>query len=250
MYAARGLGATTARVLKYMNSGDTAGNKSRAVGYGAAVFLRPIRSLEVKGGEAMKPQSTNSAEAADRAEGFSVSEKNQKLLLQLARQSIEQFLRTRTRPELKVSDPELTNEAAVFVTLTEGRQLRGCIGTTEPRAPLCEAVSQMAVAAAVEDRRFEPLSLDELGRTHIEISVLSPLKRVKSAEEIQPGVHGVVVRRGWRSGLFLPQVWEHFSKKEDFLDELCAQKAHLDPGAWREAQTELCVFTVFAFEEK
>ena len=84
----------------------------------------------------------------------------------------------------------------------------------------------------------------------IEISVLSPLQRIKSADEIKPNLHGVVVRRGFRSGLFLPQVWEQLPNKEDFLNELCWEKAGLNPEAWKEKETELYIFTVFAFEEE
>jgi len=181
---------------------------------------------------------------------FSVTENNQKELLSIARQSIEYYLKNGKEQTFKTSDPELTAPAAVFVTLTQKGQLRGCIGTTAPREPLFEAVSQLAVAAAVNDNRFQPLTIEELGRTHIEISVLSPMTRVKSADEIKPGIHGVVVRSGFNSGLFLPQVWEHFSNKEDFMNELCWQKAHLKPEAWKDPKTELQIFTVFAFEEK
>jgi AmmeMemoRadiSam system protein A len=137
----------------------------------------------------------------------------------------------------------------VFVTLTQQGQLRGCIGTTEPQGALYQAVNQFAVEAAIHDPRFPPLRPEELDQTHIEISVLSPMTRVKSADAITPKVHGVVVQRGWNRGLFLPQVWEHFERKEDFLDELCAQKAHLDRRAWQEPSTELYIFTVVAFEE-
>mgnify|MGYP003880239451 CR=1 FL=1 len=185
-----------------------------------------------------------------RSGDFVLKPENQKRLLEIARQSIAAQLGGQPPPRVAVADPELTTPAAVFVTLTQRGQLRGCIGTTEPRAPLHQAVAELAVEAAVRDPRFPPLTMAELPGTHIEISVLSPLRRVKSAEEIQPHVHGVVVRRGFRSGLFLPQVWEHFAKKEDFLNELCWQKAHLEPGAWKDPATELYVFTVFAFEEE
>jgi AmmeMemoRadiSam system protein A len=135
------------------------------------------------------------------------------------------------------------------VTLTEHKELRGCIGHTVAREPLYTAVIQMAIAAATEDPRFSQLTLNELKDVHIEISVLSPFQRIKSADEIKENVHGVIVKRGMRSGLFLPQVWEQLPTKEEFMGELCSQKAGLDPQAWKDPSTELYIFTVFAFEE-
>lgn len=108
----------------------------------------------------------------------------------------------------------------------------------------------MAVAAAFEDYRFAKVSDSEMPDIKIEVSVLSPLTRVKSADEIKAPLHGVIVRRGGKSGLFLPQVWEHFTSKEAFMDELCVQKAGLEANAWKDPSTEIYIFTVFAFEEK
>jgi len=116
---------------------------------------------------------------------------------------------------------------------------------------LYKAVQQMALSAAFDDYRFDQVdSQDELNKIKIEISVLSPMTRIKSPDEIKQNVHGVIVRQGNQSGLFLPQVWEHFSTKEAFMDELCRQKAGLDSNAWKNPDTELYVFVVFAFQEK
>jgi AmmeMemoRadiSam system protein A len=180
---------------------------------------------------------------------FKINEKNQKELLSLARRSIENYLKTGKEPEYITADPLLNAPAAVFVTLTENKELRGCIGNTVAREPLFKAVIHMAIAAATEDPRFHKVSSSELKDVHIEISVLSPFERVSSPEEIKQNVHGVIVKRGMRSGLFLPQVWEHFSNKEDFMGELCCQKAGIDPQAWKDPDTELYTFTVVAFEE-
>jgi hypothetical protein len=234
MYAAKNLGANNAEVLNYTNSGDISGDKSRVVGYAAVAFTE----VEPKGKE------------ADAMEDFKISEKNQKELLKIARESILHYLKTGDMPEYNITDKELTTPRAVFVTLNKNRQLRGCIGTTEPQAPLYEAVSQMAVAAAVQDYRFRPVSMQELDNVHIEISILSPMKRIKDHSEIIPNKHGVVVRSGFsRGGLFLPQVWEHFDSKEGFMSELCSQKAGLPRNAWKDPKTELYTFTVFSFEE-
>ncbi len=183
-------------------------------------------------------------------QSFSIKDSNQLILLQLARQAIASKTSGEKLPAFHSNDPEIKTPSAVFVTLTRDGKLRGCIGTTEPLWPMAEAVTRMAVAAAAEDYRFPPVTEKELNDIRIEISVLSPLARVKNSDEIRQNVHGVVARRNGRSGLFLPQVWEHFSKKEDFLFELCRQKAGLEPDAWRDPETELYVFTVFAFQDQ
>lgn len=243
--------ASRGAVLDRYTSGDVAGDYRNSVSYAAIGFFGGTNAAApaspagaTERSTEMKQNGTNAASAE-----FGISAAGQKRLLEIARQSIAAHLKDGRASAPSVSDAELQAPAAVFVTLTQQGRLRGCIGTTEPRAPLHQAVSQLAQAAAFEDGRFRPLSAEELPRTHIEISVLSPLRRVKSADEIQPKTHGVVVRRGYRSGLFLPQVWEHFERKEDFMGELCQQKAGLSPDAWKDPATELYVFTVFAFEE-
>lgn len=254
--------AVRGQVLGLATSGDVAGDYENSVSYAAIGFFEPGGSVTPDPGPAAYAANpaakapvqltggtmTNQAGAVGQ-DAFRLTDASQKRLLEIARQSIESYLKTGKAVRVDVPEGELTTPGAVFVTLTQKGQLRGCIGTTEPREPLHLAVAHLAVAAAVEDNRFPTLTIDELPRTHIEISVLSPMRRVKSAVEIREHEHGVLVRRGWRSGLFLPQVWEHFSTKEDFLNELCRQKAHLDAGAWKDPATELLVFTVFAFEE-
>lgn len=238
MYCAKLLGADKAVVLNYSNSSDVSGDKSRVVGYGAVAFVKTevgSRKTEIRG------QKQNGE--------FMISEKNQKFLLELARKSITEYLSGKKSTTPTTDDPELTQPSSVFVTLTQNNRLRGCIGNPGVQKPLIEAVREMAIAAATEDPRFPKLTPQELKNTKIEISILSPMRRVKSADEIKQNIHGVVVRKGIRSGLFLPQVWEHFSTKEEFLSELCWQKAGLEPAAWKDSSTELYVFTVFKFEE-
>lgn len=234
MTAAKELGAETAAVLHYANSSDASRDKSRVVGYGAALFLKPSKNK--------KSEEDSSA--------VGIAAKNQKLLLKIARNAISSKLFAKNPGIPSALDPELLRPAAVFVTLTSsGGGLRGCIGATREFAPLDEAVREMAVAAAFEDSRFAPVTAGELDGIKIEISVLSTLRRVKSADDIKPGIDGVSVRRGAKTGVFLPQVWEHFTRKEDFLDALCYQKAGLPPKAWKDSSTELYVFTVEKFEE-
>ncbi len=127
---------------------------------------------------------------------FTIGEKNQTELFKIARDSIAAYLKTGALPNVTTTEKELLQPAAVFVTLTKDNCLRGCIGTTAAQLPLYQAVSQLAIAAAVEDNRFKPVTAGELKDIKIEISVLSPLTRIKNADEIEPEHHGVVVRKG------------------------------------------------------
>jgi len=239
MYAARALGADTVSVLRYANSADAGGNPDRVVGYLAAAFSdATAASLPDK-----ETSMTNTP--------FSVGAEDQQRLLIAARQSVTVYLAKKTMPPLDAHGSiALNTPAAVFVTLNERGSLRGCIGTTAPEYPLLEAVSRMAVAAAFQDYRFPPVNEGELNDLHIEISVLSPLTKIDDPALIQPGVHGVVIKKGGRSGLFLPQVWEHFNNElEPFMAELCSQKAGLPRDAWKKPNAGLAIFTVFSFEE-
>lgn len=243
--AARTLDADSVKILHYANSSAVSGDRERVVGYGSAIFLKGTG-----GAKALTKNDEPAVKAAGPDETpFAVSATNQAVLLKVARDSIAYFLAEGRKKTFPTRDPELLKPAAVFVTLTQRGELRGCIGVLEARAPLVDTVADFAVAAAVEDNRFEPVTARELPGLRIEISVLSPMQRVPNADAIRPKVHGVLVRRGWHQGLFLPQVWEHFERKADFLDELCRQKAHLEARAWQDPATELYIFTVFAFEE-
>lgn len=225
--AAKVLGADKVTILNYTNSGKISGDDSQVVGYAALAF------------------------SAAKKEDFALTPRAQKELLSLARESINYFLKYRKFNTPALISTESKNPAAVFVTLKENGELRGCIGQTQAYLPLAEAVVKMAVAAAVEDYRFSPLTPDELKNTHIEISVLSPLQEIKSPDQIILGKHGVIVSCNGRAGLFLPQVAQESGwSKEKFLSELCTQKAGLSATAWQDGQAKLSIFTVFSFEEE
>lgn len=235
--AARELGADKARILKYANSGDTAGPKDGVVGYGAVVIYKSHRD---KGGN--KEMSKEGSELLDEAE--------KEELLRIARSSIELYVRDGKAPEIDTKDPKLNEKMGVFVTLTEFGRLRGCIGYIQGAEPLAKAVSQMAIEAATRDPRFLPVRPDELKDIETEISVLSALKRIASIDEIELGRHGVVVKRGLHQGVFLPQVAEETGwSKEEFLSHLCQDKAGLPEDAWRGKDLEIYIFTVQKFEE-
>jgi len=143
----------------------------------------------------------------------------------------------------------LAEPAGAFVTLRIDHTLRGCIGYIESSDPLSSVIDEVAEKAAFEDPRFPPLTPDEFRRVHIEISVLSPMKRIKSIEEIVVGTHGLLLEHGWHRGLLLPQVATEYGwGREEFLDNV-ARKAGLPSGAWRDEMTKLYVFSAVVFEE-
>lgn len=225
--------ATQAVVLRRGNSGDVpGGDKGRVVGYLSMAFCRA---------QAERAQGAFPAAAAD-------------YLLKLARACITARVEHQHSDPKKAlppppPQPELQEAVGAFVTLHKQGRLRGCIGRIATLEPLTVTVAQMAEAAAFEDNRFTPVTAAELPELQIEISVLSPLRRIASWREIEPGRHGVVVRRGHRSGLFLPQVWEQLPSLESFMSCLCQEKAGLPATSWKESDIELQVFIVTAFSE-
>lgn len=174
------------------------------------------------------------------------SPEERRLLLQLAHAAILAELEGRAL-DLTAPTPHLAQERGAFTTLHLGDRLRGCIGYVFPTRSLYRAVAETAKAAAFEDPRFEPVSLDEAGRLAVEISVLSPLTAIRP-EEVVIGKHGLVVTQGDQRGLLLPQVpveWEW--DRETFLAQTCL-KAGLPPDAWRRG-AELQAFTAEIFRE-
>ena len=226
---AKELGHNKVAVLKYTNSAQVTGNKTKGnwtVGYASCV-------IDSEGEKAM----------------LNKEQKNK--LLEIARSSIETFLKTGKKLEVKVADPVLSQKMGAFVTLHKHGQLRGCIGNMVGEGPLYLTVRDMAVEAATGDPRFAPVTAEELKDIDLEISALSPLEKVDSADRVQMGKHGVVIKKGFNSGVFLPQVaTETGWTKEEFLSHLCAQKAGLEPNAWKDKSTQIYVFTAEVFSEK
>ncbi|WP_456433982.1 AmmeMemoRadiSam system protein A [Thermosulfuriphilus sp.] len=171
-------------------------------------------------------------------------------LLKIARQAIAARLEGRQLTFPEISSPKLKTSLGAFVTLHIRGQLRGCIGTFFPQGPLYQTVAQMAQEAAFSDPRFPPLSRAEFPQIDIEISVLSPMERIRGVEEIEVGRHGLYIIRGLNRGVLLPQVateygWDRYT----FLDHTCL-KAGLPPGCWQDPETEIYVFTAEIFSEK
>lgn len=228
-------------VLRYANSGDVVGDYSRVVGYGSVIFYKEAGTPDVKKDENLKTKNQ---------EIPALSEEQKKALLVIARTTVTQYVRDRKVFEPKTSDPRLQADEGAFVTLRKKGALRGCIGNIVGRGPLYLTVRDMAIAASSEDPRFNPVTASELGDIDLEVSVLSKPRRATSPEEIQMGVHGVIVRRGFNQGVFLPQVaTETGWTREQFLSNLCSHKAGLAADAWKDPQTILEIFSAEVFSE-
>jgi len=167
----------------------------------------------------------------------------QTALLALARHAIRERVRGTVGVMTLPADPVFRQPGAPFVTLTKGGVLRGCIGFIRATQPLADAVRHCAVAAAVSDPRFPPVRAEELAHLRVEISLLSPLRRVENLDAIQIGTHGLFISQEGRQGLLLPQVATEYGwNREAFLRHTCL-KAGLPEDAWRRG-AEIRSFTV------
>jgi AmmeMemoRadiSam system protein A len=178
-----------------------------------------------------------------------LSESEKKALLELARTAIRSALSSDRKSESSGARTEDDEPASVFVTLHRGAELRGCVGTLSRDRPLRAAVHDMAVAAASQDPRFRPLTLDELDLVTIEISVLS-MPILAAPENVVPGLHGVSISSDGHRGVLLPHVArEQGWDRETLLAETC-RKAGLDTDAWSRPGVMLRVFWADVFAEK
>ena len=213
--------------IMYQNSGDIDDHDhSRVVGYHSFAFLRK------QPGE------------------FSISEADKKLLKDIALQSIKDSLDGKRMAEANFSlftlHSSLNQKCGAFVSLHKHGRLRGCIGHFGEDYPLHEIVAEMARAAAFEDPRFMPVTKDELDDIDIEISVLTLMRRIKSLDEFELHRHGIYIKKGRRSGTFLPQVADEVNwTKEEFVGHCSQDKAGLGWDGWRDA--ELYVYEAIVF---
>ncbi len=180
-----------------------------------------------------------------------LTDDQKKIFLRIARQTIENYIKNERISTVQTDDPAFTQNGGAFVTIHSHGQLRGCIGMIEALKPLYETVIEMAIESATGDPRFMPLNENELKEIDLEISALSPKRRIKSIDEIELGKHGVIVKNGYHSGVFLPQVaTETGWSKEEFMRNLCAGKAGLPPDAYKDKSTEIYIFDAEVFGEK
>jgi len=222
-------------LLYYANSGDITGDKERVVGYAAMVFVD-------------KEQDEQSTEP--------LNEKEQELLLTLARYTAEQYLETGKIPQVDETKltPSLKKVQGCFTTFNKDQNLRGCIGHILPQEELYKCVMDNAVNAAVNDARFQPVTLEEMKEIDIEISVLTVPQKLEFesgndlTNKLTPMVDGVVLKQGFKQSTYLPQVWANFESKDQFLTSLC-RKGGMSLNCWQDTNTEVFTYQAFVFEE-
>ena len=216
--------------VEYCNSGDVRhyGERNQVVGYWAIV---------------VKEKSTG------KKDEFELTESEKKQLLLEARRTIENLFGTSGIPKPTTISETLQAKCGAFVTLHEHKKLRGCIGMITADKPLVETVRSMAVSAARHDHRFMPVTEEELDDIEIEISVLSPLKLIRDISEIKLGVHGIFIRQGSHTGLFLPQVaTETGWSLDEFLGHCARDKTGIGWEGWKAA--DIYTFTATVFQEE
>ena len=209
--------------LQYQNSGDIDNHDhSRVVGYHAFAILRKSE--------------------------FSLNDEEKRMLKDIALTSIKDSLDGKriAQPILNSKFSILNSRCGAFVSLHKHGRLRGCIGHFGEDVPLHEIVAEMARAAAFEDPRFMPVTRDELDDIDIEISVLTPMRRIESLDEFQLHKHGIYIKKGYRSGTFLPQVADEVNwTKEEFVGHCAQDKAGIGWDGWKDA--ELYVYEAIVF---
>lgn len=237
MAAAKAMGATGGRVVSYAHSGDLPiGERERVVGYGAVVLGSGLESVK---------ETAPTASTAENA----LTPADKRALLALARETIARYLTMQMVPLPRRFSPAAMEQRGVFVTLKKQGNLRGCIGRMIPDRPLATLVGMMAIQAAFEDPRFRPVTIDEVPKLKIEISVLTPMQPVSGPDEIEVGRDGVLFQKGRSSAVFLPQVApEQGWGREEMLCHLC-QKAGLPAEAWQEGGACFSTFQAEVFGE-
>ncbi|HEV2500020.1 MAG TPA: AmmeMemoRadiSam system protein A [Terriglobia bacterium] len=176
-----------------------------------------------------------------------LTEADQQLLLRIARRALEEKIRLQNLPPPAEMPSSVARPGGAFVTLHIGGALRGCVGRVESSHPLYQTVYECAISAALSDSRFDPVLSEEVPRLQIEVSALSPLVDIRP-EDIEVGVHGLLISQGMRHGLLLPQVateWQWDRTK--FLDQTCV-KAGLAQDAWKRG-ARIQAFTAQVFAE-
>jgi AmmeMemoRadiSam system protein B/AmmeMemoRadiSam system protein A len=221
------------KAIQYQNSGDSKmyGDKNRVVGY-YSIVVEEVKST-VKG------------------DGFSLNPEEKEQLLEIARQTMEEYVVKGKTPwiDRKTLSERLIQPFGAFVTLKKDGLLRGCIGRFEASGPLYEVVQQLAISSSTQDSRFPPVTADEFDEIEIEISVLTPLRRIYSVNEFQLGKHGIYMKKGYASGTFLPQVADETGwTVEEFFGHCARDKARIGWDGWKEA--ELYVYEAYVFGEK
>ncbi|MFQ5823048.1 MAG: AmmeMemoRadiSam system protein A [bacterium] len=179
-----------------------------------------------------------------------LSKDEQMYLLEFARKTIEAKLRGEVPPTYDKNFPRLKEERGAFVTLNKNKNLRGCIGLITGIKPLYQTIQEIAEAAAFQDPRFPPLTEAELPETTLEISVLTPMRKISNIKKIKVRRHGLFIKFGNAQGLLLPQVATNNNwNRKTFLEHTCL-KAGLPKDTWKNPDTEIMIFSAQVFEEE
>ena len=249
LYMTTGDSSIKIKPVHYMNSGDSGyGDKKQVVGYWSLAVSK------LPGSGDHLSDNTRSAHAGISSEGrlqtFDFTWQEKITLLKIARATIGKYIRERRMPdEDSTISANLKVHAGAFVTLKEHGELRGCIGRFSSDMPLYKLIGQMAIASSTEDTRFEPVHAKEIDSLDIEISLLSPLKKINSPNEIVLGKHGIYLKKGYNSGTFLPQVaMETGWTREEFLGHCARDKAGIGWDGWKGA--DLFIYEACVFSEK
>ena len=242
--------------LYYATSGQLTGDYRNSVSYYSLAFTRRALWGPEDGASGSRPEGERTMKKAKAsATGEAVLTPAEKAtLLRLARDTVEESVKGRETPDPRggpyAITPALREHRGAFVTLKAHGKLRGCIGYVQPIEPLYAAVQQNAVNAATRDSRFRPVKTDDLSTIQIEISVLTPPAPVSSYQDIVPGRHGIILKKGSHQAVFLPQVApEQGWDLSETLRHL-SLKAGLSGDAWKDPDTEFLVFTAEVIEEE
>ena len=178
-----------------------------------------------------------------------LTKKEQKQLLKIARDTIVAYVTSGNVPTIETTSMGLNLQTGCFVTIKQKGQLRGCIGNFVSDQPLFKLVQEMAVSAATRDPRFYPMKAPDLSEFELDISVLSPLERASSIEEIKVGTHGIYIVKGSYRGVLLPQVATDYGwNRDEFLRHTCI-KAGLPEDAWKK-ECEIYIFSALVIGEE
>ncbi len=178
-----------------------------------------------------------------------LNDREKEILLGIARKAVETHVRTGKSYIEPREEMTLNLRNGCFVTIKQAGKLRGCIGNFQSELPLFKEVAEMAAASATKDPRFYPMKEEDLDNFSLEISVLSPLKKIEEIGEIEVGHHGIYLEKGFYRGVLLPQVAaEHGWDRETFLRQTCV-KAGLPTDAWRAEDAEIYIFSAQIFSD-
>jgi AmmeMemoRadiSam system protein B/AmmeMemoRadiSam system protein A len=244
----------------YYKSGDQGNDYSHCVSYASFVVvksekIKEIEKIDKKRKMAKKAKKVKKVKKEkNRRNPMELSKKEKKVLLTIARDTLKEYFTNNKTPEEVEKKYSITDklklETGVFVTLKKKGQLRGCIGSLVGKAPVYLGVMDNAISAALKDPRFMPVREEELKEIDLEISVMTPLQKIKDYKQIRLGIDGVIIKKGYNQAVYLPQVaTETGWNLDEFLGSLC-RKAGLPINSYKSEGMEFLVFQAQVFGEK